>query len=72
MTYVLLPPVAGTIDDKHAGSFRDDDFYINHCQETGWSVMLVADGAGSAVISGKAPGLQSKRLAITFSISSVV
>jgi len=33
---------------EHAGSFRDDDFYINHCQETGWSVMLVADGAGSA------------------------
>ncbi|WP_166783794.1 protein phosphatase 2C domain-containing protein, partial [Escherichia coli] len=24
---------------------------INHCQETGWSVMLVADGAGSAVNS---------------------
>ena len=36
---------------EHAGSFRDDDFYINHCQETGWSVMLVADGAGSAVNS---------------------
>ncbi len=36
---------------EHAGSFRDDDFYINHCHETGWSVMLVADGAGSAVNS---------------------
>lgn len=36
---------------EHAGSFRDDDFYINHCLETGWSVMLVADGAGSAVNS---------------------
>ncbi len=36
---------------EHAGSFRDDDFYINYCQETGWSVMLVADGAGSAVNS---------------------
>lgn len=36
---------------EHARSFRDDDFYINHCQETGWSVMLVADGAGSAVNS---------------------
>ena len=36
---------------ENAGSFRDDDFYINHCQETGWSVMLVADGAGSAVNS---------------------
>ncbi|ELY2738866.1 protein phosphatase 2C domain-containing protein [Cronobacter dublinensis] len=36
---------------EHAGSFRDDDFYINHCQDTEWSVMLVADGAGSAVNS---------------------
>lgn len=33
---------------EHAGSFRDDDFYINHSDKTEWSVMLVADGAGSA------------------------
>lgn len=32
---------------EHAGSFRDDDFYIAS-NESGWSVMLVADGAGSA------------------------
>lgn len=36
---------------EHAGSFRDDDFYLNHSEETGWSVMLVADGAGSAANS---------------------
>ena len=36
---------------EHAGSFRDDDFYINHSEATGWCVMLVADGAGSAVNS---------------------
>lgn len=36
---------------EHAGSFRDDDFYINHSEESGWSIMLVADGAGSAVNS---------------------
>lgn len=36
---------------EHAGSFRDDDFYINHSDETGWSIMLVADGAGSAINS---------------------
>lgn len=34
---------------EHAGSFRDDDFYINHSDVSGWCVMLVADGAGSAV-----------------------
>lgn len=33
---------------EHVGSFRDDDFSISHCPDTGWSVMLVADGAGSA------------------------
>lgn len=45
---------------EHAGSFRDDDFYINHCQDTGWSVMLVADGAGSAVNSR-----EGSRIAVT-------
>ncbi|HKS34331.1 MAG TPA: protein phosphatase 2C domain-containing protein [Enterobacteriaceae bacterium] len=33
---------------EHAGTFRDDDFYINLSLESGWSVLLVADGAGSA------------------------
>lgn len=33
---------------EHAGTFRDDDFYINHSSDTRWRVMLVADGAGSA------------------------
>lgn len=33
---------------EHAGTFRDDDFYINLSEESGWSVLLVADGAGSA------------------------
>lgn len=36
---------------EHAGTFRDDDFYINHSDETGWAIMLVADGAGSAINS---------------------
>ncbi len=35
----------------HVGSFRDDDFYVNHSQHSGWSIMLVADGAGSASYS---------------------
>lgn len=33
---------------EHVGSFRDDDFFIAHDTESGWSVILVADGAGSA------------------------
>lgn len=33
---------------EHGGSFRDDDFFISDDPTTGWSVMIVADGAGSA------------------------
>jgi hypothetical protein len=33
---------------EHVGSFRDDDFFINHDANSGWSVLIVADGAGSA------------------------
>jgi len=33
---------------EHQGSFRDDDFDLRHDPETGWSVLTVADGAGSA------------------------
>lgn len=36
---------------EHVGSFRDDDFFIAHQAETGFSVLLVADGAGSAAYS---------------------
>jgi hypothetical protein len=33
---------------EHSGTFRDDDFFINHDASSGWSVIIVADGAGSA------------------------
>ncbi|MBK1716415.1 PP2C family serine/threonine-protein phosphatase [Thiocystis violacea] len=33
---------------EHAGSFRDDDFLIHADPSSGWSLILVADGAGSA------------------------
>ncbi|RYY79551.1 MAG: protein phosphatase 2C domain-containing protein [Moraxellaceae bacterium] len=36
---------------EHAGSFRDDDFFIATIDNTAWSVMIVADGAGSAPYS---------------------
>jgi hypothetical protein len=33
---------------EHGGTFRDDDFFISDDPATGWSVLIVADGAGSA------------------------
>ncbi|KAA9002790.1 protein phosphatase 2C domain-containing protein [Affinibrenneria salicis] len=33
---------------EHVGAFRDDDFFIAHDAQNGWSIMIVADGAGSA------------------------
>ncbi|ABM40081.1 PP2C family serine/threonine-protein phosphatase [Polaromonas naphthalenivorans] len=33
---------------EHVGSFRDDDFFVHHDSSSGWSVLMVADGAGSA------------------------
>jgi serine/threonine protein phosphatase PrpC len=37
----------------HEGIFRDDDFAFNFSQETGWGIIAVADGAGSAKYSRK-------------------
>lgn len=45
---------------EHAGGFRDDDFFLARVAETGWSLLLVADGAGSARFSR-----QGARLAVT-------
>lgn len=36
---------------EHSGSFRDDDFDLRHDEVTGWSLLTVADGAGSAKFS---------------------
>ncbi len=36
---------------EHAGSFRDDDFFIGQVADSPWSVLVVADGAGSAQFS---------------------
>ncbi len=44
----------------HTGSFRDDDFYIAHDVATGWSVLLVADGAGSAKSSRRGAALAAQ------------
>ncbi|WP_230513973.1 protein phosphatase 2C domain-containing protein [Limnobaculum parvum] len=45
---------------EHIGSFRDDDFFISHDSETGWSIMIVADGAGSAQNSRRGSELASE------------
>ena len=55
---------AGPLGDKHivaasrrgrshanVGSFRDDHFAYEHFEDNGWSVVAVADGAGSAKYS---------------------
>lgn len=36
---------------EHSGTFRDDDFFLDHNSDNGWSVIIVADGAGSATFS---------------------
>jgi hypothetical protein len=45
--------VASKRGRSHAnvGSFRDDDFAFDHFEENGWSILCVADGAGSAKFS---------------------
>jgi serine/threonine protein phosphatase PrpC len=37
----------------HEGIFRDDDFDFNFTEQTGWGIIAVADGAGSAKFSRK-------------------
>lgn len=36
---------------ENVGSFRDDDFSFKHLDDIGWSVVAVADGAGSYPLS---------------------
>lgn len=37
----------------HEGIFRDDEFGFNFFEQTGWGIIVVADGAGSAKYSRK-------------------
>ncbi len=47
--------VASKRGRSHAnvGSFRDDDFAYTHLPDTGWSIVAVSDGAGSAPYARK-------------------
>lgn len=42
------------------GEFRDDDYAIGHADSTGWLVVSVADGAGSAKYSRKGSQIASR------------
>lgn len=44
----------------HSGSFRDDDCYLGQDPASGWSVLIVADGAGSARFSREGSRLASQ------------
>jgi serine/threonine protein phosphatase PrpC len=46
----------------HEGIFRDDDFAFDFSSETGWGIMAVADGAGSAKYSRKGSLLACERV----------
>ncbi|MFR9591870.1 MAG: PP2C family serine/threonine-protein phosphatase [Rikenellaceae bacterium] len=35
----------------HDGKARDDDFSLKYCEDSGWYIIAVADGAGSALFS---------------------
>jgi len=47
--------VASRRGRSHAnvGSFRDDDFAFKHLEDSGWNVIVMSDGAGSAKMSRK-------------------
>lgn len=45
---------------ENVGSFRDDDFAFKHFDKTGWSVVVVSDGAGSYSLSRKGSQLACK------------
>lgn len=50
----------------NAGSFRDDDFAYQHFEHNGWSVVAVADGAGSAKLSRKGSELACRSVTTWF------
>lgn len=56
--------VASKRGRSHAnvGSFRDDDFAFKHFENSGWSVVAVSDGAGSAKSSRKGSELACKAI----------
>ncbi|MCW3093034.1 MAG: hypothetical protein JWP81_4103 [Ferruginibacter sp.] len=56
--------VASKRGRSHAtvGSFRDDDFAYKYYEATGWSIVVVADGAGSAKLSRQGSKIACKAI----------
>lgn len=54
--------VASKRGRSHAnvGSFRDDDYAFKHFESSGWSIIVVSDGAGSAKAARKGSELACK------------
>ena len=54
--YILASSKRGR-SHANIGSFREDDFAFHYFENTGWSLIVVADGAGSAKFSRKGSAL---------------
>lgn len=53
----------------NVGSFRDDDFAFHYFEKTGWSVVAVSDGAGSAKNSRKGSEIACNEVVNFFEIN---
>ena len=53
----------------NVGSFRDDDFAFHHFEKTGWSVVAVSDGAGSAKNSRKGSEISCNEVVNYFEVN---
>jgi serine/threonine protein phosphatase PrpC len=51
----------------NVGSFRDDDFAFTHLENTGWSIVVVADGAGGSKTSRKGSSIACQSIINYFS-----
>jgi len=51
----------------NVGSFREDDFAFKHLESVNWSIIAVADGAGSAKISRKGSAIACQAVVDYFS-----
>ena len=51
----------------NVGSFRDDDYAFKHFDDTGWSLVCVADGAGSSKLSRQGSKLACEGIVSFFS-----
>jgi len=52
----------------NAGTFRDDDFAYKYFEETGWSVIAVSDGAGSAKLAREGSRLACQTIIDYFAV----